>query len=105
MVDVLDLINKTLIKLDSLSLKIFSVLFFGIPSQFYFLRNGLDFRAEDHFVVFDEQKSLRYFDVVFVYFLDFDMDGVHLIDAFNDLLLLKFVLFVLINRCVLMISK
>ena len=97
MVDVLDLINQTLVKLNGLSLEVLSVLFFRIPSQFYFLRDGLDFRAEDHLVVFDEQKSLRYLDVVLVDFLNFDMDGVHLIDTLNNLLLLKFVLLIFIG--------
>lgn len=94
LVDTLDFFDETFIKLDSLRLKILSLLLSQRSSIFEFLSDRVDLCFEYFIVVVDEGESLRYFDIIFVDVLDFDMNCVHFVDTLHDLLLLKFVLFV-----------
>jgi len=94
LVDTLYFFDEAFIKLDSLRLKILSLLLSQRSSIFEFLSDGVDFSFEDFIIVGDEGESLRNFNIIFVDILDFDMNCIHFVDSLNDFLLLKFVLFI-----------
>jgi hypothetical protein len=54
--------------------------------------NRCDPRGKYFFVIIDKVERLGYFDVVLIYFLDFNVNSVHFVDPLNDFFLLKLIL-------------
>ena len=105
LVDIGNFLNKSLIKLYSLCLKILCRLFFIILPNLNFLRNRFDFGVKDHLIIFDKEQSLRYLNIVFKDIFDSNMNGIHFINTLYYLLLLISILLIYILKYLLMMSK
>jgi hypothetical protein len=83
-----DLFQQSLVKLNSLSLKIISKVVIGFPTHLEFIGDRVDFVIKDALILCDEGEGLHDFEVVLVDILDLEVDGIHLIDPLYNLVLL-----------------
>ena len=65
-----------------------SVVVLGVLPHLELVLNGGDLNAEDALVLADQGERLDDLEVVLVDVLDLEVDGVHLVDALHDLVLL-----------------